>query len=522
MGLRPLAVVAAALLLAGSGAVVAMRVADDAFEAPRPGPVAPRVPAAAVKIADLSGPVAVSLDLPRTLPPAKAESPEVVDFPPIPDEMEFVWEDGTLPADPDVVPATGEAPVVAPGRPAEVEIGAFVARGGAAPDAVVRLVGARKPTVEEGVPVSLTGRVVEDLDGAPIAGAHVIVTSAFYVRRYFYDHHLREVARAETDADGAFRIDRLNVDPVHFGNGGRLYLTVTAEGHAPELALELVRVSPGVANRVKDVRLPRVAGTLRGRVLDMWEGKPVVGARVHATGSIDPIAYPKDERPALFLGAPTAVTDAEGRFLLEGLGSGPQFISVHGGDDCAGSESVSIPFKGEFSMKTRALRGRIEGTMVDGQGDPVALVLVAGGENTTHSFADGRWVLENFRGDSVKVTFSHPDFRDVVLAGVKDGTTGLFVHMEHPRTRLVLDVKESETAAPVKRLEMAFGSEPATTLFPDPGSKYLSPDGRYEVRLPEGETLLFIYANGRQPATVDLAGRADGEVVPVLLAPTAR
>jgi len=521
MGMRPLLVVAA-LFLAGGTAATVVTVGTNGGGQP------PAIPRTVLRTPSIRGQPEVVVDSPPAVP---SPPPERRLFPFVTPEGErMLYDPGTrtfidgpiLYADPEVDPATGEAPVAAPGRPAALEIAAFVAAGGLTTDPVVELVGMRKPELEEGVPVSLAGRVLEAEGGAAVAGARVVVSSAFYVRRYFYDHHLREVARAETDSDGAWRIDRLNVEPVHFESGGRLYLTATAEGHAPALAVPLARVTPGIANRVKDVSLERVAGALRGRVLDMWEGKPVVGARVHATGAIDPIQYPKDQRAALFVGAPSAVTDGEGRFLLEGLGRGIQMVSVHGGDDCAGSEGVVIPFKGECVLRTRALRGRIEGTMTDGKGNPLALVLVEGGENTTHSFADGRFVLENFRGDAVKMTFSHPEYRDVVLERVGDGTAGLVVRMEHPRPTIVLDVKDVATAAPVKRIGVGYGSDPATPTGPEPGSAYLSADGRYVVRFPDGETQLFIYAIGWEPATVDLAGRADGEVVPVLLAPTPR
>src|SRR5205814_456078 len=127
----------------------------------------------------------------------------------------------------------------------------------------------------------------------------------------------------------AFLIERLNADPAHFGSSGRFYLTVTAEGHAPSLAVPLADVTRGVANRLPAVALQRATETLRGRVVDHFEHRPVIGARVYATGAIDPVAYPKDERPALFLGAPTATTDADGRFVLEGMGRGVQVVSVH-------------------------------------------------------------------------------------------------------------------------------------------------------------------------------------------------
>jgi hypothetical protein len=426
--------------------------------------------------------------------------------------------DFALPAAPDRDGATNEAAAVAPGRAPELALAAFVADGAAVVRPVAELVGERKPPLDEGVPVSLTGRVVEAEGGAPIVGARLVVSSTFYVRRYFYDHHLREVARVETDGDGRYLIERLNVDPAHFGRGGSLFLTVTADGRAPALAVPLAAVSPGVANRLPDVALQRATQTLRGRVTDMWRGLPVVGARVFATGAIDPVAYPKDERAALFVGAPTCTTDGDGRFLLEGLGAGVQTISVHGGDDCVGSEPVALPHEGEFLMRARQIGGRIEGTTLDERGEPVSLVTIEGGDNSTHSFADGRFVLENFRGDVVSIRFTHPDYAPVVVADVRNGAAGLVVHMERPRPTIVLDVRDPDTSAPVARvqLEMTFaeGRPPPAATSP----QRLAADGKYAVRVPEGATSVSVAAEGRASEAVPLAGRVDGEIVRVLLA----
>ena len=334
-----------------------------------------------------------------------------------------------------------------------------------------------------------------------------------------YDHHLRDVARVEPDADGAYVIERLNVDPVHFGKAGRLYVTVTADGHAPALAVPIASLSPGVANRLREIALRRATQTLRGRVVDYWEGLPVVGARVIATGAVVPITYPKDERAALFVGAPSDITDQDGRFVLEGLGDGVQSISVHGGDDCIGWGQVVLPHDGEFAVQTRQIRGRVEGRTIDERGAPVPLVLVEGGGNSTHSFADGRFVLENFRGDAVTIRFTHPDHPPVVLADVRDGTTGLVVRIGRARPEIVLDVRDKETSAPVTRVRLAFAFEDGRVRPAATSPHHVAADGRHLVRIPEGATSVSVSADGRRREQISLAGRADGDTVFVLLAP---
>jgi protocatechuate 3,4-dioxygenase beta subunit len=430
-------------------------------------------------------------------------------------------QDLVLEARADVDPLTGVAPETFPGKPPELAIAAYVARGRSAADGAVELVGPRTPAVEEGVPVAFSGRVVEAEDRKPIAGARVTVSSTFYVRRYFYDHHLREVASALTDGDGRWTIERLNIDPAHFGSGGRLSLSVTADGHAPELAVPITEVSPGVANKLPEVALARAAETLRGRVVDMWEGQPVVGARVYATGAVSPLAYPKDERPALFVGAPTVLTDADGRFTLEGLARGLQTISVHGPDDCIGWMETRLPLADELTIQARALRGRVEGTTVDDRGEPIALVTITCRDNSTHSFADGRFALENFRGDDVTIWFAHPDYAPVVREKVPDKTVALVVRMERRRPEIVLDVRDRDTSAAVPRIHLEFAFAEGAAPPPPTSPERLAADGRYRVRLPDGAASATVTAPGRAAETVPLAGLSDGDRVAVTLASVA-
>ncbi len=410
------------------------------------------------------------------------------------------------------------APVTS-GTPDALAYATFVAAGPRAVADAAEIVGERRPTVEQGVPVALAGRVLRDEDGQPLRDATVVVSSTFYVRTLFYDHHLREVARAVTDAGGAWSVERLNADPVHFGRDGRVYVTVLAEGRAPLLAVPLGDVTPGFANRLPDVRLAAATETLHGRVLDWRRHEPVVGARIVATGTIDPVRYPKDEREALFVGAPSAVTDADGRFELTGLGRGVQTLSAHGGDDCIGTLVVALPETREATLVTRPIRGRIEGRVEDAAGAPVPLVLVDCGENSTHSFADGRFVLENFGDDVVRVTFEHADYRTVALDAVRDGTSGLLVRLEDARPLLVLDVRRTRDDAPVDRIraEYRFADGSREPLPGSPFDTAPKGTGRHALRVPHGAVALRVTAPRLAGETLDLAGRSDGEVVALLL-----
>ena len=400
------------------------------------------------------------------------------------------------------------------GAPPEMAFAAFVRGGVDTLDGAAELVGERRPDLERGDPVALTGRVLDAATGTPLAGASVVVSSTFYVRRHLYDHHLREIARAFTDDDGEFAVPRVDVDPAHFGRGGRLYVTVTAEGHAPALARPVAAVAPGATSRLPDVRLAVATHTLSGRIVDIWEGRPVAGARVYATGAIDPIAYPKDQRAALILGAPTAVTDEEGRFELTGLERGWQNVSAHGGDDCLGRERIAVPAASDVTLRMRGIGGRVEGSVVDARGDPVALVAVQGGGNTTHTFADGTFVLENFRAERLVIAFSHPDYRQVVVQDVADGTPNLLVRLESLQPAIRLRVRRDDDGAAVSEIRvLARGADGAPVRATSP--VHLSDEGVHVLRIPEGAATLTVAAAGLRAVELDARTLHEGDTLDV-------
>jgi protocatechuate 3,4-dioxygenase beta subunit len=401
-----------------------------------------------------------------------------------------------------------------------MDLAAFAAGGVDSVDGAAELVGERRPDMHEGKPAGLTGRVLSQESGEPIAGAQVVVSSTFYVRRHLYDHHLRAVARAFTDADGRYVIPRIDIDPAHAGTVDQLSLTVTAGGYASSRARPVIASVSRITNRVPDVKLATASHTLSGRVLDIWEGAPVAGARVYATGSVDPVQYPKDQRDAIFVGVPTAVTDADGRFELVEVGPGVQVVSIHGGDDCVGRESVVVPREGALVIRTRGIGGRIAGRAVDAFGDPVPLVAVQGGGNSTHSFADGTFVLENFREDELTVVFSHPEYQRVVLSGLADGSEGVEVRLLHSQPRVRIRVRRGWDGSLVKRLgivAIAASGDAVQATSP----LYLADDGVHEVVVPAGAVSLRINVHPTLPLMVDAASAQDGDTFDVLWDPLA-
>ena len=282
--------------------------------------------------------------------------------------------------------------------------------------------------------------------------------------------------------------------------------------------MALEKVTPGFRNRLPDLVLTREFHSVRGRVLDQWEGKPVAGARVVATGEIEPVRFPKDRRPAIFLGAPEAITDGEGWFLLERVGPGAQVVSVIGGDDVAGWTVLSVPVEGEVVVRSRQIRGHIDGRVVDDRDRPIDVALVMGGDNTTHTFADGSFTLENFRGDTVEIRFEHPDYRPEMRAAVADGTYDLLVRMESRLPQVFFRIRDRDTLEPVEAVAivLAFaggGGVLSTSPF------HLGKEGLFAVRIPDGVVSASVRHAGRAgpTETVDLAAARDGDVIEVLL-----
>jgi hypothetical protein len=169
---------------------------------------------------------------------------------------------------------------------------------------------------------AIAGRFVTDL-GAPVANAGVEV----------YDLSQNQRDQVTTDADGAFRFQRLLVGPykLHFlnPNGVQQWAYQKAEFfEADEIA-----VTADTETTVTEVALP--TGGLEVTVTDQLTGAPVAGAfvLVSANGG-----------PQYFFGA----TDATGRALFPALPAGIYRLSVSGPDGyLSGSADDVVVHAGE-------------------------------------------------------------------------------------------------------------------------------------------------------------------------------
>ncbi|MEZ6196780.1 MAG: carboxypeptidase-like regulatory domain-containing protein [Planctomycetota bacterium] len=176
-------------------------------------------------------------------------------------------------------------------------------------DGVVLTVGLRPAPV-------VSGRLVDADDGRPLAGIRV--------RAELADHYDPELSRIRstsclTGVDGEFTLAGLSTERLVFSLESRdrvLLGVVPEEGGAPERTLRLRPDEP------RSIRLLATrAASIRGQVRD-GEGRPLPGASVRLVPSGG------DEDPAPPAPIASATTDAEGRYLLEGLATGPAFILI--------------------------------------------------------------------------------------------------------------------------------------------------------------------------------------------------
>jgi RNA polymerase sigma-70 factor (ECF subfamily) len=162
------------------------------------------------------------------------------------------------------------------------------------------------PTSEEFVLVvdgggaGLAGRVVADADGSPIAGARVLASTSA-------EDGVVSFIAATSDSSGRFRV------PAAASLG-------TVWARAVGYASRAVEVRGGATD--VELRLSRAA-RCSGRVLSRADGVPVAGVRVFA----EPLHGRSDGDP---WSRASAVSDASGRFALEGLVPGESMVYALG------------------------------------------------------------------------------------------------------------------------------------------------------------------------------------------------
>ncbi len=251
---------------------------------------------------------------------------------------------------------------------------------------------------------TLTGRVV-DHEGRPVAGA-TILTSQYF-------NHSSCFAVATADAQGRFEIPF----------GAACYIGARAPGHVPSHYFLI----PLDAGQTEEVTIPLrgPAGRLIGRVVDDT-GEPIHGARIqHGSSGAHVNTTDADQLVGEHVGSPRAVTaphpwlatDAQGRFVLDGLPPGRARVRVRALDHGEVVADVEIE-AGEDTATEVVLPDHavVEGRVVGADGAPAKVRIIAGDERyadfgycRTESGADGRFRLDSLKPGRVSLRIDHKD-----------------------------------------------------------------------------------------------------------------
>ena len=189
-------------------------------------------------------------------------------------------------------------------------------------------------------PGNLTG-TVSDVNG-PVSGASV---------QLFVNTTL--LATVLTDSNGGYSI--ANLAP------GQYVLQVSASNH--QSVIEGVTI---VADQTQeaDVMLPLNPGSISGTLIDAVSGLPLVGFTVNISNNGTLIA--------------TAITDANGNYLISGLAPDSYSVSALGPNYQTGTLSVTVlagnTASANFSLQSQP--GSISGNVVDTNSNPLANVLI--------------------------------------------------------------------------------------------------------------------------------------------------
>lgn len=304
---------------------------------------------------------------------------------------------------------------------------------------------ATAPSAKEPPPTTaLRGRVAGE-DGRAIAGAEVIVYTAFYVRQAYYDHRVQQIGRVLTDADGVFDLRPIALDTIHFGRGGEVLVTVRHPVVADLVAARVPAIVPGQETDAGVLVLPERGARVHGRVRDL-EGRPVAGAVVRVSGAFVPTSYDKTERMIVLDACPAAVTDTNGLYELTDFASGDHDISIHIRIDCVEHGPMRIAGEVEWSPQVQA-GNAVRGRVLDPDGAPVAAAVVAGGGNWTPTLPDGTFWLDNVLAGPLTLEVVHHDWHTVRIANVPTNGDDVTLREVAPLPRVTFTVVDSEGAS---------------------------------------------------------------------------
>jgi RNA polymerase sigma factor (sigma-70 family) len=393
--------------------------------------------------------------------------------------------------------------------PAALAIGALVrprSERAPAPGRIATIGGPARPgrEAEDARSIVIAGRVL-DPAGHPLAGAELVLLAR--AKGAGSDGYRRKdpaaAGTAVSDRQGQYRLAVPRI------SASRHEEVVVAAG-APGFGIGWAGLDPDARRVTADIRLP-AERVLRGRLVDP-HGRPVAGAEVTVISMgqvVDGrvrglLADWADPRPMPLRPGPT-VTDAEGRFILRGIGQG--LGAVLAVDDRRFARLRYQADPGDPPAKehvlalepARIIAGRVVCTDT-GQGVPHALLTVSAtqerfGVPSTSTFrADdrGRFRINPTSGNHYQIV-AHPAPGSPYLLAVAvlawpEGSIEQAVDLRLRRGAMLRGtVAEAGSGAPIEGASLEFlpsrsgGGDEATVRYDVANSR---PDGTFRIAIP--------------------------------------
>jgi RNA polymerase sigma factor (sigma-70 family) len=373
----------------------------------------------------------------------------------------------------------------APDRPAAEKTGladSGNAGAGGPPAAAEAPAGKGKATPVASAPAAIrrtgvAGTVLRD--GAPAPGG-VQVAAGFEGR-------WGQAASTRTLNDGTYLIGDLPPGQYRLFAWSGAWTTRPAEGDR-----ETVEVRKGELTEGVDLTLVPGA-VLKGQVIERSTKSPIPGATVESFFQ-------------------TVVTDAEGRFTIEGLHAGSVLLVARAKGFAREMEQVDLSLGEENSTTINMVPGgAIEGMVTDSAGKPVPAADVMADWGPTASVKTdraGRYVVEG-------ITLAS---KDIKVTASKDGVSAVKAVVPgfpHGESRVTLDL-QLEKGIVLKGLVVDAGDQPvsdAMILFGDQsgeggahGMVYTGDDGRFTIKGASEKTLsLTAQKSGFAPSMISLS-----------------